>query len=361
MTQLLKNGVSLVICCYNGAKRIQKVLYHLSKQTGMQGIAWEIILIDNNSTDDTTTVVETEWKKLQSNIPLKIVHEDKPGLSFARQKGVHEAIYNIVIFCDDDNWLQNNYVSLAYQVMLENEQVGIVGGMGLPFAEIKLPSWFDSYQNVYAVGKQLPATGYANKRGYLMGAGMIIRKQIFLQLESIGFISMLSDRKGNELSSGGDTELCLLAMQSGYDLYYDERLQFTHYITSNRLKWSYCVAILARGFAYPQIYFAMYDYCFNAINKGEKISFEDLYRWNRRKQERILMNEFNGVQKFFDAILALMRSKPGNDKEIKIKTAINKLRHMKKNKHKLAKDFETILAYAKRIKQFKTTPFVLHK
>jgi hypothetical protein len=197
--------------------------------------------------------------------------------------------------------------------------------------------------------KQLPESGSANNRGYITGAGMVIRKEIFRQLETIGFYSILSDRKGKDLSSGGDSEICLLAMQLGYDLYYDEHLQFTHYISRSRLKWSYCVEMMTRGFAHPQIYFAMYDYCFNGFTKNEAVDFEDLYRWNMRKQKRILFNELKGAGNFFKAIVSLLHSKPGNDKEIRVKTAINKILYLRKQREKLSKDFKLIQAFAKRL------------
>ena len=351
-------GISVVLCCYNSAKRLQKVLYHLSMQDIYNEILWEIILVNNNSTDDTVLVAQSEWRRLQSKVPFKIVDENQPGLSFARLKGVREAAFDTIIFCDDDNWLHKDYIATVYLLMRNSENIGIAGGMSVAHIDTAKPSWFHNYENVFAVGKQLPTTGYANKRGYLTGAGMVMRKQVFDQLGTIGFYSILSDRKGNELSSGGDSEICLLAMQLGYDLYYDERLQFTHYITANRLQWKYCVEMITKGFAHPQIYYAMYDYCFNTVNNNETASFKHLIRWNLRKQKRILINEFKGIRNFFAAISALMYSKEGNEKEIKVKTAVNKILYMRKNKKQLAEDFDKIIELAKRIKQYRliTTP-----
>lgn len=350
------NGISIVVCCYNSAERLQKVLYHLSRQRNANEILWEIIIVDNNSEDETVVVAEREWKKLGVKVAFKIINEPNQGLSFARLKGVHEASYDIIIFCDDDNWLHEDYLTIAYRLMSENANIGIAGGSSVPNAEIEEPIWFARYENVFAVGKQLPATGYANKRGYVTGAGMVIRKQVFQQLEAAGFKSILSDRKGNELSSGGDSEICLLAMQLGFDLYYDDRLQFTHYISASRLQWSYCVEMMTKGFAHPQIYYAMYEACFAAIKNNEAVDFENIYRWNMRKQKRILLNECKGIGKCFSALAAVVYSKPGNDKMIRVKTAVNKLRYMKTNKVQLAADFKTILQLAKKITQLKIIP-----
>jgi glycosyltransferase involved in cell wall biosynthesis len=349
-------GVSLIICCYNSSKRLSATLMHIASQKLMPSIQWEIIVVDNNSRDETVLVTKQEWAKYSLNIPFTVVTERKQGLSYARKKGVETARYDIVLFCDDDNWLQYNYVEHACISMQEYPSVGIIGGVSNEYTEVEAPWWLADYSSVYAIGKQLPASGYANKRGYIIGAGMVIRKEIFQQLEEVGFKSILSDRKGNELSSGGDSEICLLAMQLGYDLYYDERLQFTHYISANRLEWSYCVEMMTKGFAHPQIYYAMYEACFAATKNNEAVDFENIFRWNMRKQKRNLLNECKGIAAFFGALAAMIYSKPGNDKEIRVKTAINKLRYMQANKKQLSEDFKTILQLSKKIAQLKSIP-----
>jgi len=244
------------------------------------------------------------------------------------ETGIANAIYSLLLICDDDNWLQQEYVQYAYDVMHEQTDIGILGGAAKPFTEIGKPLWFDQYENVFAVGKQMQHTGIANKRNFLFGAGMVIRKIIYDTVEDLDHDMFLTCRKGNTLSSGGESEICLLAMQLGYDLYYDERLQFTHYITANRLKWSYCVEMITKGFAHPQIYYAMYEACFASVKNNETIDFENIYRWNMRKQKRILLNECKDVTACFGTIAALGYSKTGSDQEIRVKTAINNLRYM---------------------------------
>ncbi|QEC69082.1 glycosyltransferase family 2 protein [Panacibacter ginsenosidivorans] len=350
------NGISVLICTYNGANRLGKTLAHLAAQVTVDSLKWEIILIDNNSNDNTSEISKNIWQQLSCKIPFYIFKEPRPGKSFALETGVSKSNYDILIICDDDNWLQENYVQYAYDFLQKNRTVGILGSFAEPYLDSAKPLWFDKYENVFAIGRQMPQTGIANKRNYLFGAGMVIRKEIYTTVAALNHEMFLTCRKGNELSSGGDSEICLLAMQLGYDLYYDEGLQFTHYISPGRLKWSYCVEMITKGFASPQIYYAIYDYCFNAVNKNEAADFENLYRWNMRKQKRILLNEISGAGNFFSSVAALLFSKPGNDKEIRIKTAINKLRYMQKNKKQLAADFEKILALAKRMQQVKALP-----
>lgn len=343
------NGISVIICTYNGAARLKDTLAHLSRQKVNPLFQWEVIVIDNNSNDNSFETASTIWNELNAAVPLKTFQEPKPGKSNALVKGISESKYDLLLICDDDNWLNENYIQLAYEHMREHPRTGVLGGEGIPFVDGSKPAWFDSYENVFAVGRQLKKSGLANKRKYLFGAGMVIRKSIYEKINEAEHTLFLTCRKGNEPSSGGDSEICLLALQLGYDLYYEEGLQFTHFIPKARLHWAYCVEMISKGFAYPQIYYAMYEYVFNAVAKNEPVDFEQLYKWQRRKQQRIVWHACNSFKKSFSAMQSLLISKPGNDLEIRIKTARNKLRYLKNNKTQLEEDFKKILVLAQKL------------
>src|SRR5690606_25368384 len=71
------------------------------------------------------------------------------------------------------------------------------------------------------------------------GAGMVLRKSHNTELKALGFKQLLNDRKGQSLSSGGDTEYCYALRLLGYKMWYDERLYFQHYMTDGRLSLDY--------------------------------------------------------------------------------------------------------------------------
>ena len=116
------DGISIIICCYNGASRITDALKHLSKQK-VNGIAWEILPVDNASTDNTEKVATKFWSTVGVKPMLRIIHESKPGLSFARERGIQEAKFDIIIFCDDDNWLCDTYVQTAHRIIGQRIQI----------------------------------------------------------------------------------------------------------------------------------------------------------------------------------------------------------------------------------------------
>ena len=64
-----------------------------------------------------------------------------------------------------------------------------------------------------------------------------------MRLFSHNFAPLLKDRKGKELSSGGDVEICHLLKAMGYEIWYDDQLRFDHIIDSNRLTWDYYIRL----------------------------------------------------------------------------------------------------------------------
>ena len=230
-------GISVIICCYNSRTRLEPTLNHLALQK-ILNFGAELVLVDNHSTDDTQQFAQIQWRKLGNPFPAKFIFEETPGLSAARKKGAEVASHEYIIFCDDDNWLDANYLSLAYRFMKENKEVGAMGGFSTAVSEIEFPEWFEQYKGAYAVTDQLIETGELSDQFLLTGAGMVIRRNLFLKMfENVP--SLLQDRKGKELSSGGDSEICLRLKLMGYKLYFNNNLKFKHFISKEKLMESY--------------------------------------------------------------------------------------------------------------------------
>ena len=260
----MAKGVSIVICCYNSANRIIPTLKHLSDQQVTMGIDWEVLIVDNNCTDNTVNIALQEWKSYDLQIPLHVVKEIEPGLSQARIKGIHSASYDYVIFCDDDNWFATNYVQRAYDIMESNAEIGACGGRSEIRSDIDIPYWFNTYRSHYAVGVQNIDTGILTERLHVWGAGMVIRRKVLINLMSAGFKFLCSDRKGTVITSGGDSEICRWLLLVGYYLWYDEELQFEHFIPKERLTKDYWKK-LKSGFALSYGELLIYDLALEAI------------------------------------------------------------------------------------------------
>jgi glycosyltransferase involved in cell wall biosynthesis len=216
----MKPGISIILCCHNSEKRLPEVLESLSFQKGINDLRWEILVVNNASTDNTVRVAEEYRDKYL--LPVKILNEPQAGLSFARMTGIKASVYSFICYVDDDNRLDENYISTAYRLMTNHEEIGLVGGCGSPVFESEPPFWFDKFQRAYAVGPQGEKAGYmTGEIKTLYGAGVTLRKSAWLKMESNGFTYHVTGRKGKSLSSGEDSELCYAIQLSGYKLWYD--------------------------------------------------------------------------------------------------------------------------------------------
>lgn len=253
-------GVSVIICCFNSANRLPETLQHLALQQVSVDIPWEVIVVNNNSTDNTTEIAIQEWNKYPLHTPIRVVDQPIIGLSHARKKGIETAKYDLCLFCDDDNWLCENYVKITYEIFSNNPLIGALGGRGTPVCEISPPTWFKNFEGGYAVGKQSMMSGsLTNSRGYVYGAGAAFRKTALTKLFQKGFRSLLTGRKGKSSSSGEDKELCYGLILIGYEIWYDERLKFNHFIPKERLTPQYIKSINS-GFARASLIHVLYEY-----------------------------------------------------------------------------------------------------
>jgi glycosyltransferase involved in cell wall biosynthesis len=254
---MMESGVSVIICCYNGASRLQNTIRHLAEQKLPLSIKWEIIVINNASTDDTEAVAKAELEKYTfNNATLNIINEPIAGLSNARQRGINYARYEYLIFCDDDNWLDENYVHNVFKSFEEYPDAAILGGVGIPEFEdsASKPVWFDRLYHGYAVGPQAEQKSTLNT---VYGAGMAIKRSVLLKATE-HYPLFLTDRTGKGLSSGGDSEICLRVKLMGYQILYNPILTFKHFIPGNRLTWSYLKKLHA-GFSNSFVILNLYE------------------------------------------------------------------------------------------------------
>jgi glycosyltransferase involved in cell wall biosynthesis len=233
-------GISIVICTFNGVTRLEPTLNAILGQQSTPQLQWELIIVDNASLDRTADWCREYLKQHSNGLIWRVVEELKAGLSYARMRGLHEAAYDWVLFCDDDNHLFPNYLKEATTVLQKNPQVGALGGLGIALFEGQKPSWWDRYSHSYAIGPQAPRDGKMDDYpAGLYGASTFYRKKPLLEFFLQGLTPIMSDRSKEILSSGGDAEFALLIQLKGYSLWYSGTLKFYHQLPEGRLNWSY--------------------------------------------------------------------------------------------------------------------------
>src|SRR5690606_12393187 len=117
-------GVSVIVCCYNSSLRLPETLSYLAAQKVKAETQWELIVVNNNSNDNTVEIAEVKWNQLGAPVTLTIVDEPTPGLSYAREKGISVSQYDLFLFCDDDNWLQEDYIQNVITLFNDNPNIG---------------------------------------------------------------------------------------------------------------------------------------------------------------------------------------------------------------------------------------------
>jgi glycosyltransferase involved in cell wall biosynthesis len=232
-------GVSIAICCHNSRERLPAVLESLKGQRVPSPIQWEVLVVDNASTDDTERVALLGWG---NNGParLRAVREPRAGLVNARLCALENARYSVISFIDDDNLVASNWVEGVFNIFKKNLEVGACGGRNVAKTISQVPDWFDRFSRSYAVGAQRIGSGDASPSpGALFGAGLSVRKAAWNEVVSKGFQFRLTGRLGKKLLCGEDYELCLALRLAGWKLWYDDSLVLEHVLSPHRLTWKH--------------------------------------------------------------------------------------------------------------------------
>lgn len=291
---MLFNGISVVICCYNSQFKIGTTLEYLAKQKlSSFKINWEIVLVDNGSNDQTLKIAEYTWLKLGGIVPLKFLTELKAGKANALITGFDAAEYELMLVCDDDNWLHEDYLATVFELYNTHPEIGMLGGYGNAawFGNELKPDWFDLNSKRYVVGNHIGNSGFLQLfQSNIWGAGSVFRKTMWNFLRAQGFEFNNSVKAGKAM--GEDAELSHAIACTGHKLYFEEQLTFIHDLSGNRVNdvmfrkmiqlsgktsgWFLFKRIVAKQFKYKKSHYFLFFYVhelfnlFNSLRKNFK-------------------------------------------------------------------------------------------
>ncbi len=191
--------ISVIICTYNNAKCLKQAILSLIDQTLDKNL-YEILVVDNNSSDE--TVLQVKSFQLKSLAEIRLIRETEQGLGYARNKGLRSAKGEYVAFIDDDAKADEYWLENAIKITEDSKLKPIaVGGVILPFYIERKPDWFkDEYETRSWGEKERFLEGHET----LSGSNMIIRK---VEAIKYGGFENKVGMKGSYLSVGEETSL----------------------------------------------------------------------------------------------------------------------------------------------------------
>lgn len=240
---------TVAICTYNGEKRLPDVLDRLRSPIDTENIAWEIIVVDNNSSDRTADIVRQYQSNWNEVYPLKYCFEPEQGLAIARQRAVEEGQGTFIGFLDDDNLPKPNWLKAAYVFGQTHPQAGAYGSRIYGEFEVTPPKNFERISRFLAIGggnKAICYTSsdykYSYKKVLPPGAGIVVRKQAWL--ESVPKRLLLQGRVSGLQLPGDDLEAFLYLRQSGWEIWYNPDMEIDHKIPKQRLEKEYLLNLM---------------------------------------------------------------------------------------------------------------------
>lgn len=222
--------VSAVICTLNRADYLRKALQSLVDQT-LNVNHYEILVIDNCSTDGTKQIVTEEF----SHVPnLRYCYEAKLGLSQARNTGWKQAQGEYIAYLDDDavasaQWLEKILESFT----AVTPQPGVVGGKVEPIWEAERPAWLsDKFLAYLSLIDLSDHPRFLNSNEILVGANIAFPK---LLLENLGGFAAKLGRTGNSLLSCEEVALIEQIAERGLQRFYHPDASVGHHVHASRI------------------------------------------------------------------------------------------------------------------------------
>jgi glycosyltransferase involved in cell wall biosynthesis len=131
---------SIIICTYNRSESLRTTLASLAQLSVPPDMSWELIVVDNNSSDDTAEVVKSFTAA--SGLCIRYIFQAQQGLSYARNAGINVASGEIVAFTDDDVTVDSRWLCELQKTFGEFDCMG-VGGRIVPVWVGRRPSWLE--------------------------------------------------------------------------------------------------------------------------------------------------------------------------------------------------------------------------
>jgi glycosyltransferase involved in cell wall biosynthesis len=223
---------SLAVCTYNRADYLDLTLSHLGTLRIPEGQEWELLVVNNASTDHTDEVIAKHAKTL----PIRHLHMPTPGASYARNMVIDEARGDIIYWTDDDAMPDVDWIPQLYRTFQQYDAEVVFGPVS-PIWENGPPSWYSArFMGSFALldyGEEPFVVQDADHPFF--SVNLATRRRLFAGLgrfrEDLGPL----ERKSR---LGEDTDLFLRALAAGVRMVYQPGAMVGHNLPASRCtKW----------------------------------------------------------------------------------------------------------------------------
>lgn len=225
--------ISVIICTYNRNRELEGTIKGIFQQKSSQS-NYEIIIVDNSPIRRAREI----FNKYSKNLPeLKYEHEPELGLNNARNYGVQVARGEWIAFLDDDAIPEKFWLNNIIKAIDTIPRFGVIGGKVIPMFPKEPPKWLTQELYPSLSSCDYPSNGNFKKLDfpleYPVGANIVY--PVSLLKEFNGFKPNL-DRTGENLLSGGETDLNYRIQRAGYPIWYCPKFVVHHQIPTTRMK-----------------------------------------------------------------------------------------------------------------------------
>lgn len=151
MTTTTNLDVTVVICTRNRASQLQNALASAAQMRIPDGLRWELVVVDNGSSDDTADVALS----FADRLPVRVVREETAGLSNARNRGAAEARGRYICWTDDDVLIDSGWLAAYAAAFERHPEAAVFGGRINPVLEAPTPAWFARLANCWPLSTLL--------------------------------------------------------------------------------------------------------------------------------------------------------------------------------------------------------------
>lgn len=228
--------ISLIVATYNRADRLQPMLLSLLEQS-VDKERWEAIIVNNNSSDNTTQVVEN-FISTHPQVNIRLVTEPKQGLSHARNCGIELSKAPLIAIIDDDEQIVPSYIQSYIDFFATHPDVAAAGGAIIAKYDEGRPSWVSHFVEIpianpiaeRAVAAPFPA-------GKIPGGGnMALRR---CAIERYGGFDPALGRSGERLIGGEESNMFDRLRRGGEQVWFVPRAAIYHNIAAEKLERGY--------------------------------------------------------------------------------------------------------------------------